>query len=150
MKALLLAFAAIAIGGCGLLPYSMDPHVSETRFVSALNDSSMRISVPEGMIWYDSAMKSSGLRFPEGGYLLEAEDEEYWYFRAPSPLEFRKFSSGRMVDGRDIPGGLMYAKNQLSAIPAAAYIDGENNKMMVWKLGRDFQRREGASWTKTF
>ena len=141
---------ALVVSACGALPYSLDPHASETRIVSSANDPSKRITVPEGMIWYDSPMKSSGLRFPPGIYQLEAEDEEYLYFRAASPLEFRNFSGGRMVDGRDIPGGIMYAKKQLSAVPAAGYIDDGNNKMMVWKLGRDFQRREGSSWTKSF
>lgn len=58
---------------------------------------------------------------------------------------------GKVADGHDIPGGIMLSKRLLNRIPAAGYIDdGASSKMMVWKLGRDFLRREGKDWKKNF
>ena len=46
----------------------------------------------------------------------------------------------------------MLGKKTLKLVPAAGYIDGErgSEKMMIWKLGRDFLRREGKDWRKSF
>jgi len=45
----------------------------------------------------------------------------------------------------------MMAKH-FSLIPGTAYIDGEKpgEKTTVWKLGNEFLRIEGKSWTKSF
>jgi hypothetical protein len=102
------------------------------------------------MVWYDASPVTHGLRFPPGIYTLEAEDSDYLYLRSPVPLEFRVFNDGKVVDSRDIPGGLMIGKH-FSVVPAAGYIDGEGtSKVMVWKLGQSFLRLEGTNWTKTF
>jgi hypothetical protein len=132
--------------------FALNPVTSESRSVRAAADEKKTITVPEGMVWYDAARATRGLRFPPGTYALEAEDDEYWYFRAPSPLEFRVFSGREVKDGRFIPGGIMLGKRTIKLVPAAGYIDGErkDEKTMVWKLGRDFQRREKKDWRKSF
>jgi hypothetical protein len=84
----------IGLAGCGALP-PLDSTANEVRTIRPTADTSKTVSVPEGMVWYSTASRSSGLRFPPGTYALEAEDDDYLYFRAPSPLEFRSFLNGR-------------------------------------------------------
>ena len=144
---LLIAFLSpAAVAYC-----AESPLAQESRPVKAATDSKKTVTVPEGMVWYDASPPTRGLRFPPGPYVLEAEDADYLYFRSTSPLEMRVFKDGKVVDGHDIPGGIMLSKRFLSRIPAAGYIDDEGSaKMMVWKLGRDFLRREGKDWKKSF
>ncbi len=126
------------------------PTTAETRTVTPVTDPQKAVIVHEGMVFGDSPMPTRGLRFPPGTYTLEAENESYWYFRSPAPLEFRISKQGQMVDGRDIPGGLMIAKG-FNLVPAGAYVDGEGStKVTVWKLGTEFLSQEGRSWKKTF
>jgi hypothetical protein len=145
---LLLAVLVLALAGCGALQLS--PVTSESRVVQPASDASKILSVPEGMVWYDASPATHGLRFPAGRYMLEAENSDYWYFRSPVPLEFHVLQNGKIVDSRDIPGGLMLAKH-FSMIPGGGYIDGEGQaKMMVWKLGKEFLHLEGKYWTRNF
>ena len=145
---LILLVAACLFSGCGTL--QLNPVVNETRPIRSATDAKKTVTVPEGMVRYNSTPPSHGLRFPPGTYVLEAEDADYWYLRSPAPLEFRVFKGGQSVDARDIPGGIMIAKH-FNMVPGAGYIDGETGtKVMVWKLGSDFLNREGRDWKKTF
>lgn len=146
--ALAITVTASLLTGCGTL--QLNPVTDEVRTVTATTDSGKTVTVPDGMVWYDAAPPTRGLRFPPGTYVLEAEDADYWYLRSPAPLEFRIFKDGTVIDARNIPGGIMIAK-RFSMVPGAGYIDGEGaTKVMVWKLGSDFLNREGRDWTKTF
>ena len=146
---LILTVAAGFLSGCGTL--QLNPVANETRPVKAVVDAAKTVSVSQGMVWVDSSPPTHGLRFPPGTYVLEAEDADYWYLRSSAPLEFRVFKNGQMVDGRNIPGGLMIGKTWLRMVPAAGYIDGEGStKVMIWKLGSDFLNREGRDWKRTF
>jgi hypothetical protein len=146
--ALVLMAVTGFLAGCASLLLS--PVTNETRTVTLVADSKKTITVPAGMVWYDSALPTHGLRFPPSTYVLEAEDADYWYFRSSAPLEFRVFRSGQLVDSRSIPGGIMLAK-RFSMLPGAGYIDGEGaTKVLVWKLGADFLTREGRDWKKSF
>ena len=137
----------LLLSGC-VVP--MNPTANETRPVMPAADPEKTIIVPEGMVWYDSVLRSRGLRFPPGTYVLEAEDSDYWYFRSGAPLELRIFQGDKIVDGKDLPGGIMLAKH-FSMVPGAGYIDGEGKtKVMIWKLGASFLNLEGRSWKKTF
>jgi hypothetical protein len=104
------------------------------------------------MVFSDGMAATRAIRFPPGTYVLEAEDSQYWYMRSSTPLEFRIFRDGKAVDGRSIPGGIMIGKARISMVPAGGYIDGQNAsaKVMVWKLGGEFVRREGRNWKKSF
>lgn len=140
----------IALTACGALP-PLDATSSQTRIVRPASDPSKSVTVPEGMVWYATPSRSSGLRFPPGTYTLEAEDDDYWYFRSPTPLEFRAFANGKPSEEHINPGGLMLGKRSIRLVPAGGYIDGDGSaKTMVWKLGGDFLAMEGKQWRKTF
>lgn len=149
MRPVLLLFLIVALlSGCGAL--QLNPVATESRAVQSVSDAAKTLTVTDGMVWYDAAPATRGLRFPPGRYTLEAEDADYWYFRAPAPLEFRIFADGKITDSRDIPGGLMLAK-RFNLLPAAGYIDDEpGRKMLVWKLGQEFLRLEHRNWQKNF
>ena len=135
--------------GCGTL--QLNPVTSETRTVRTLHDPTKTITVPEGMVWYDGRPATQGLRFPPGSYAMEAEDNDYWYLRSATPLEFRVFKGNNVADSRNIPGGIMIGKSYIQMVPAGAYIDGDgSDKIMVWKLGKEFLRLEGRDWKKSF
>jgi hypothetical protein len=144
---ILIAFLSLSA-----VAYSAEsPLVQESRPVKTATDPKKTVTVPEGMVWYDASRPTRGLRFPPGTYVLEAEDSDYLYFHSSAPLEMRLFKDGKIVDGHDIPGGIMLSKRLLTRIPAAGYIDDEGaSKIMVWKLGKDFLRREGKDWKKSF
>jgi hypothetical protein len=140
----------IGLTGCGALP-ALDSTASEVRNIRPTSDTSKTVTVPEGMVWYSTASRSSGLRFPPGTYALEAEDDDYWYFRAPSPLEFRSFVNGKPGEEYTKPGGLMLSKRSIRLVPGAGYVDADgSSKNMVWKLGGDFLALEGRQWHKSF
>ncbi|MBS0630595.1 MAG: hypothetical protein JSS11_01675 [Verrucomicrobia bacterium] len=149
MRHLTLSLLVLAtfFTGC-VLP--LDPAWSEDRPVQIAHDSTKTVTVIEGMVFYNGLSQTRGLRFPPGTYTLEAEDAQYYYLRSPAPLEFRTFANGQSTDGRDIPGGIMIAK-QFNLIPGGGYIDGDKGqKVAIWKLGSEFLRIEGRYWTKSF
>lgn len=138
----------LALAGCGTLQLS--PVTAEPRVIQPVTDTSKTVIVSEGMIWVDASPPTRGLRFPSGRYVLEGEDADYWYFRAPAPLQFSTFANEQTTDSRDIPGGLMLAKHS-NPVPGAGYVEGGNKaKLMVWKLGNAFLRMEGKLWRRDF
>lgn len=150
VASLIILVCGMALAGCGTLP-PMDAAANESRATRPASDPSKTVTVSEGMVWYATPSRSSGLRFPPGTYALEAEDDDYWYFRSPSPLEFRSFSNGRPNEEHTQLGGLMLGKRSLRRIPAAGYVDADDSsKTMVWKLGGDFLTLEGRQWRKSF
>ncbi len=150
MRQLTIVFVAAAalLTGCGT--FQLNPVASEARVTTPAVDLTKTVTVPDGMVWYDSAQPTRGLRFPPSTYVLEAEDTDYWYFRSLEPLELRIFKGGENVERRAVPGGMMVAK-RFNTVPGGAYIDGERTiKIMVWKLGAEFLAREGKQWTRNF
>ena len=144
----LLFVVAIVQSGCLIAPSA--PMCAEDRAVRIAHDPAKSVTVIEGMVFGDFK-NSHGIRFPGGSYVLESEDETYLYFAAPAPLEYRVFSGGKPVDGRFIPGGLAIAKNTFRVVPAAGYMNAEQDKKtFTWKLGSEFLSLEGTRWTKSY
>jgi hypothetical protein len=145
-----LAVAAMLTAGCSASP-SLDATMNQTRVVQASYDAAKTVTVSEAMVWYASASQDYAVRFPPGIYELEATDDDYWYFRCPTPLEFRHFARGNPTSQYTSFGGLMLAKPPLRFVPAAGYVEDEaDTKKMVWKLGGDFMAMEGRQWTKSW
>jgi hypothetical protein len=134
---------------CGGL--ELNPVVNETRTVHAERDASKTLTVMHEMVWDDKSHVAHELRFPAGTYALEAEDDAYLYMRSAAPLQYQEFSKGRRVDERSFRGGIALGKYTTRSVPAAGYIDGqETTRVLIWKLGKDFLKREGADWKKSF
>ena len=124
--------------------FALEPVTNETREIQPITDESRTLTVLNGIVFYDAPglfglQPSRGIRFPPGVYVLEAEDKEYLYFRSSSPLEFRVFKDKKVVEDKEIPGGIMLGKSVLKLVPAGGYTDGEiSTKVLVWKLGSEF------------
>jgi hypothetical protein len=131
--------------------------MSQEVAVAPTVDAAKTLTVKKGMVFYDHVVgPSRGVRFPESTYALEAEDNTYWYFRAPAPIEMRKFNAGTVESAHNASGGLMFGKSSIKTLvlPAAGYIErvyGDvRNKIQVWKLGSEFMQLQGRYWTKSF
>jgi hypothetical protein len=146
---MLLTASTACLCGCGGL--QVNPLANEHRNVHLEQDKSKTLTITHDMVWYDKSPPSQGLRFPAGIYVLEAQDDDYWYMRSSAPLEFVVFRKGGKAESRNISGGVMIGKYLFRAVPAAGYIDGEgSSRVLVWKLGSDFLGREGQDWRKSF
>ena len=151
--ALASLFAAVifsTLTGCISLPSV----TSDERPVQPASDPSKAVEFVNPVVWLDrpKPFASRGVRLLPGRYELEAENEEYLYFRAPSPIEMRVLDSGKVIDGRDVPGGLALAKSAFNIVPAAAYVDVglQGTRMHVMKLDQVFMSLEGSEWKKRF
>jgi hypothetical protein len=136
--------------GCISLPGA----TSDERSVQPASDPSKAVEFINPVVWLDrpEPFTKRGVRLLPGRYELEAENEDYLYFRAPSSIEMRIFNSGKITDGRDIPGGLALAKSSFNIVPAAAYVDvgPQGTRTHVMKLDRVFMGLEGTEWKKHF
>jgi hypothetical protein len=144
----LAGLIALVVVGCLPLPAA----VAERHAVRSASDPGKTVVFNEPMVWLDApaANASKGVRFLPGRYELDAEDDGYWYFRAPEPLELRALDHGRTLDGRFVPGGLALSKG-FNLVPAAAYIDdAAGQKLHVMRMGRDFLELRGKTWAPSF
>jgi hypothetical protein len=152
-KKVSLIFLVIIISllcGCAALP-PFNPVMSENRSVKSVINQEKRVEFKEPMVWYDSIKQTRGVLFPEGIYILEAEDDTYYYFKAPKELDYRSFEKGKTSDVKLIPGGLFLSKGSFNMVPAGAYSSLSNeNKTLTWKLGSDFMDMEGKKWKKLY
>lgn len=138
------------LASCSLV--RLDAVTAEERRVVSTADATKTVTLSDPIVWLNAPAHraSKGIRLPRGVYQLEAEDEDYWYFRAPAPVEMRLLRDGRPVEGPDIPGGLALGKSAFPTSPAA-YIDvDQDHKMLVMKLGYDFVRMRGKQWDQSF
>jgi hypothetical protein len=139
---------AIVASGCISLPGA----IAEQHSVQSASDPSKAVVFSEPMVWLDAPTyrASKGVRLLPGRYELEAENEDYWYFRAPEPLELRALDGGRSLDGKFVPGGLALSKG-FNLDPAVAYIDDNSDqKLHVMRMGRDFLQLRGKTWEPSF
>jgi hypothetical protein len=137
------------LSACGGL--RLNPVTNERRSVHLEHDPSRTLTVKSDMLWRDGSPPAHELRFPAGIYVLEAEDDEYWYLRGAVPLEYKAFPKRGKMDDRNLQGGIMIGKYLFRAVPAGGYIDDDGStKILIWKLGSEFINRQGKDWTKSF
>jgi len=146
-----IAALVCVVSGCGLMP-ARNPVAAEDRHVKSVATRDKEVVLKEAIVWFDRHPNATrGIRFPEGTYKIEAEDDEYYYFAAPKDIEYRVFRDGKVVDGRFMPGGLFLGKVFLKAVPAGAYLSvDERSKVVTWHLGGNFLRLEGKKWTRNY
>jgi hypothetical protein len=151
VRGLLIGFGAmlVAVSGCGGL--ELNPLVNEPRTVRFETDAAKTLTVVNELVWDDKSHPTRELRFPPGTYALEAEDADYWYMRSPAPLNLREFKKGVQTESHLLRGGVAIGKYTTRSVPAAGYIDGqESQRILIWKLGKEFLSREGKDWRKSF
>lgn len=147
-RLILSTAALLVLVGCA--SYSVPELRRETTVVE---DSGKNFTVLKEISTYDHGARTQrrGVALPVGTYTLEAEDAEYWYFRAPSPVEFRVLEGRRIADQRRIPGGIRIHK-QTNAAPPAGYFDGAGGEKEIIAefTATEFAWMEGSYWRKNF
>lgn len=137
-----IAALLVLLAGCGVggVPRAVQPVFDATKTFTVLKD----------FDWYGPYPPSQGVRLRAGVYALEAEDAEYWYFRAPVAIEVVAVERMSVAHGRSVPGGVMLSK-RFHIVPAAAYVDDAAvGKRMVLEFGPDFRGMEGIYWKRSF
>ena len=115
------------------------------------SSSTRTLTLNEPMVFTNSLnmrMNGKGVRLPSGAYKLEAEDSQYFYFRAPSAPEYRVVIQGK-TDQMFIPGGVALPKSSFA--PGATYADFkvQGVRQLTRMLGTEFLLEEGNKWTRT-
>lgn len=107
-------------------------------------------SVLKEIASYTAGGQIEGMALPVGKYTLEAQDADYWYFRAPSPIGHR-VTEGRKVVERRVAGGIRISKHSPGGL-AAGYVQGEGSvKELIAELtASEFAWMEGTFWSKNF
>jgi hypothetical protein len=150
LRALVVIAGFLGVSGCFFI--QLNPVTNEEFEAAPVSDPARSVEFLEPMVWVDyPGRPTNGVRFLPGVYVLEAESEEFMYFRSPARLEIRALKDGAVVGGRDVQGGLALSKAFLPIAPASAYVwVSETRKRHVMNMGHDFRYLEGKSWTKTF
>lgn len=146
----LCATFILGLLGCETIP-EPSPLANEERPVRQVEDSQMTVTVHEQLSFFDDEEPARGIVLPAGTYELNAEDDEYYYFRAPDRLLYRVRLRTQMIEERDMPGGLMVRKTEARNVPAAAFLHGnETMRLLIWKLERPFMQLEGDKWSRSW
>ena len=146
--AVLLVLASLAFG-CGT--FSVNPVTAESRAVYGVNKEVRTLTILSRQTFHDSKAKVYSLTIPKGAYTLEAQDEDYWYFKAPTLLERSTYDGKTVVDSNVFVGGIMIGKKNGMMVPAGVYkSDGSLNMLMIWKFGQNFMKGEGTTFKKSW
>lgn len=97
----------------------------------------------------DTYDPSQGVVMPLGKYQLEAEDINYWYFRAPKPVVLALYEFGRQTNGMRLYGGIALSKagNNSEPIPSFYTDDSnKNGKIIIWSTSPEFLKARGEKW----
>jgi hypothetical protein len=93
---------------------------------------------------------TQGVEFPLGKYYLEAQDDSYWYFRAPKVLVVALYDiEGRKINTLSFPGGIALSKSGDNTFPGPmAYVDDANksSKVHLWIITKEFFKLRGDKW----
>jgi len=143
---LTLPLLGLLISGCASSEQWLEEHKQVTT--SSSEDLFMLVRVP--LVYNDDDFDPSvGVSFFPGRFVLEAEDEDYWYFHAPQPLNVLTYSFGKITGGVRFIGGIVLSKSGSNAKPSFVYVNGENenDKVVLWKLSRKFMMDRGNKWS---
>ena len=103
----------------------------------------------EPLDWFAS---ESGNRYdiwlPKGTYQVQAEDSDYWYFRAPERVSLGKTKVFSKQDGRTYDGGIFISKKtNPKAYSSGAFVDYEGGrKLLLFAFDFRFTGQEGKRW----
>ena len=148
-KLLLLLVPFVLLLGCETIP-EPSPMVAEERTVRTVEEGSLTVTIYQELKFYDDEEPARGIHLPPGEYVLEAEDSDYYYFKAPERIRFRMMLRTIVVDEQVLPGGLMLSKEARRNDPAGIYMHGnETVRVLVWKLDQRFMNREGEDWSRS-
>lgn len=129
--------------------FRFNPVTSETRPVYPVPGIKSAITVLKAQVFFDSKSKVYSVTVSPGRFVLDAQDEDYWYFRAPTAMQRAIYDSGQLFSTDLFPGGIAIGKKKGMIFPAAVYrSDGSMDRTLIWKFGREFMQAEGTLWKR--
>lgn len=148
-KFLMLLLPLFVLPGCETIP-EPSPMTAQERTVRLIAESTRTVVIPKELKFYDNEEPARGIHLPPGEYLLEAEDDEYYYYLAPERISFRMMIRTIVADEQNLPGGLMLSKEPRRNNPAAIYLQASGTmRILTWKLDQRFMNREGEDWSRS-
>lgn len=148
LPALFLTFVALVLAACATT--STPPFIEEHVPASKAQSDTLFIQATAILTYNDSDFDPLvGIRLMPGRFTLEAENENYWFFRAPKPVDLLMYDFGRIINGTNVRGGVMLAKDATNPKSAAVYIDGNSDeeKIVIRYLNKQFTSDRGKKWT---
>jgi|CZKV01.1.fsa_nt_gi hypothetical protein len=148
MRISFILLLALSLTGCADLILPGTNRIHEERTASPATDHRTLV-MSEPLDWFAS---ESGDRYDiwlsQGTYHVEAEDSDYWYFRAPERVSLGKTALFSKQDSRTYDGGIFISKNSNpKAYPSGAYVDYEDGKMLLlFAFDARFSGQEGKRW----
>jgi hypothetical protein len=145
----LFAATLLMTAGCAT---DYEQTIQEPAIVTPTTSKTLYLIVNKPLNNTDDAYNpSEGIVFLIGKYMLEAEDINYWYFRAPKPIIVATYDFGKQTSGTRFYGGIAISKRGDNTKPTAcAYTDestkDKNNKIRIWRMSDDFQKQRGIKW----
>jgi hypothetical protein len=138
---------ALILSGCADMILPGTNRIREERIVlPATAHRSLVMSEP--LDWFAS---ENGERYdvwlPQGTFHVEAQDNDYWYYKAPGKVSLGETPPFSNRDFRMFDGGIFMSRNPGSKYSSGAYIDYENgHKLLVFFFDSRFTGREGSKW----
>jgi hypothetical protein len=138
---------ALVLTGCANMVLPGSNRISEER-TPAPATSQRSLVMSEPLDWFAS---ENGDRFeiwlPQGAYHVEAEDNDYLFYRAPQEVSLGKTKLFSRQDSRTYEGGIFVSKNARSQYSSGAYIDHEDGKkLLLFHFDSRFTGQEGKRW----
>ena len=143
----LLLSLALILTGCADMTDPGSKCIHEERTVSpASTHRSLVMSEP--LDWCASAGKALyDIWLPQGTYHVEAEDSDYWYFRAPEKVSLGKSAFFSNQGSSTSDGGIFISKSDSSKYSSGAYIDNKSGKkLLLFHFDLRFTVQEGKRW----
>jgi hypothetical protein len=143
--AVLVFFASLP--GCSSLHFN--PVTSLSRAVYPVGELQSSITVVKAHRFFDSKSKVYSVTIVPGVYVLDAQDGDYWYYRAPVALQRAIYESDNSARPDFFPGGIAIGKRKNMIFPAAVYkSDGSLDRIILWRFGSEFHKVEGTVWKR--
>jgi hypothetical protein len=144
----LSASTLVLLLGCSM--FSIDPVIEDHHTVVPSTDVEDVLVLYKRLGWANGpdSTATHAVSLPVGEYVFEGENEDFRYFRAPTPITMGTFRNGTRTGGYDFAGGVAMATSALAQIPAEVYVSkSSTEKIHVMRLGYDFYLMRDEAWT---
>jgi hypothetical protein len=136
------------VSGCADMVLPVSNRISQERTASLVTGKRSLV-MSEPLNWFASEDgKKYDIYLPQGTFHLEAEDSDYWYFRAPEKVSVVITKLFSTPDGRSFDGGIFISKKtNPEAYSSGAYLNHEGGRMLlVMYFDFRFTDKEGKQW----
>jgi hypothetical protein len=142
-----IVLLVLIVTGCANMALPGTDRIWEERTVSPTT-SPRSLAMSEPLDWFSS---ENGERYdiwlPSGAYHVEAEDSDYWFFKAPENVSLGKTKFFSDQESRTYAGGIFISRSTSSKYSSGAYIDyKDGKKLLLFYFDSRFTGQEGRRW----